>query len=61
MLSHAITMTALTHPLQVLLIGMILVRLTSEGFAVATGTRRSPPDSIGSTVRAAGPSDLQAA
>ena len=61
MLSDAITMTALTHPLQVLLIGMLLVRLMREGLAVATGTRQSPTDSTGSAVPAAAHSDLQAA
>ena len=60
MLSETITMTVLTHPLQVLLIGMILVRLAREGFAAATRARQAPTDSNCSPVRA-DPSDLQAA
>ena len=61
MFSHAITMTVLTHPLQVLLIGMVLARLALQAFAMATRGRPAPTDSNGTTMRAAAPSDLQAA
>ena len=57
----AITMTMMTHPLQVLLIGMILARLAREAFAAASRVRQGPADSNGSPARAANPSDLQAA
>ena len=38
MLSEAITMTAMTHPLQALLIGMIVSRLARAAFRTATAT-----------------------
>jgi hypothetical protein len=40
MIPAAITMTVLTHPLQVLLIGMILSRMVREGAARARQARR---------------------
>ena len=61
MTTLAIALTMLTHPLQVFLIGMVLVRLAREGLVVVTRARPSPTDPDGSAVRAAGSSDLQAA
>jgi hypothetical protein len=57
--STAITMTILTHPLQVLLIGVILSRLVREGVAQVRQPRRPGTGSHPAPV--AGPSHLRAA
>ena len=62
MLSQAIMMTVLTHPLQVLLIGVIISRLAREGVAVATQARQARRMGSGShPAPAADASDLRAA
>ena len=59
MIPAAITMTVLTHPLHVLLIGVILSRLVREGVAQARQVRR--PGTGSHPAPAAGPSHLRAA
>jgi hypothetical protein len=61
MLSHAITMAVLTHPLHVLLVGVILSRLMREGAVAATWAWRARRSSTHSGLPVADPSDLRAA
>jgi hypothetical protein len=62
MIPAAITMTVLTHPLQGLLIGMILSRLVREGVAQARQTWQARRPGTGShRAPAAGPPHLWAA
>ena len=63
MFSHAIVLAILTHPLHVLLFGVILSRLAREVFSVAARAREaSRVESRGDRQRLMpGPSDLRAA
>jgi len=53
MLSEAITMTVLTHPLQVLLVGMIVSRLAREALGGVTAAQQVRPVADRSDLRAA--------
>jgi hypothetical protein len=59
--SHTMAMTILTHPLHVLLMGMILTRLACEGLAVARARRGASGVADRPLGRVGGPSDLRAA
>ncbi len=62
MIPAALTMTVLTHPLQVLLIGMILSRLARELVSAAARARKVSSGGTGERQPlATGPSDLRAA
>lgn len=59
--SHAIMLAVLTHPLHVLLVGVILSRLVRYGVEAATQAWRARRSSIGSHLPVADPADLRAA
>jgi len=61
MLSDAMKMAVLTHPLHVLLVGVILSRLTREGVVAATRAWQARRPSTGRPLPVADPSDLGAA
>jgi len=59
--SHAFILAVLTHPLHVLLVGVILSRLVRDGVDAATQAWRARRSSTGSQLPVADPSDLRAA
>jgi hypothetical protein len=62
MIPAALTMTVLTHPLQVVLMGMVLSRLVREVFIAAAGVRQASHrrSSRDRQSLATGPSELRA-